>query len=189
MNKQQFLQRFSYHHLDDIEKAYIHYGRIQHACVLIPLVQTKHGIEVILTKRATHLKHHPGQISFPGGKVEQHDINEADTALREAEEEIGLNRNDVHIIGQLKQYQTITGYSITPIIGFIPANYSFTADHNEVAEIFSVPFNHFTDEGNHIHVEVNRKGSKHNIYFMPYLSYNIWGATAAILKDLVAHLK
>ena len=189
MDKQQFLQRFSYHHLDDVSNRYQYKGALKHASVLIPLVQTSKGIEVILTKRASHLTHHPGQISFPGGKVEESDLNLTHTALREAEEEIGLQQNDVEIIGQLQEYHTITGYLMTPIIGFIPPNYPFKADPNEVAEIFSVPFNHIINEKNHITVEVKRMKTKHNVYFMPYLSYNIWGATAAILKDLVTHLK
>ncbi|WNC69864.1 CoA pyrophosphatase [Thalassotalea nanhaiensis] len=189
MDKQQFLQRFSYHHLGDIESGYQHTGNLKHASVLIPLVQTKLGIEVILTKRAKHLKHHPGQISFPGGKVEARDINLTDTALREAEEEIGLYRKDVDIVGQLNDYHTITGFRITPIIGFIPQNYPFKIDQNEVEEIFSVPFPHFTNEKNHLNYQLKRQGVEHNIYFMPYLNYNIWGATAAILKDLVGHLK
>lgn len=189
MDKQQFLQRFSYHHLDEIGAGYKHNGLLKHASVLIPLIQTTNGLEIVLTKRAAHLKHHPGQISFPGGKVEEQDANVVITALREAEEEIGLQANDVDVVGQLKEYHTITGYIITPIIGFIPENYAFIADENEVAEIFTVPFNHFVNESNHIDLEVKRHGSKHNIYFMPYLDYNIWGATAAILKDLVVHLR
>ncbi|OUS28570.1 coenzyme A pyrophosphatase [Thalassotalea sp. 42_200_T64] len=189
MNKQQFLQRFAFHHLNEITHTYQHNGELKHAGVLIPLVQTYDGIEVVLTQRANHLKHHAGQISFPGGKVEETDIDVVETALREAEEEIGLSRKDVDIIGQLKQYHTITGYLITPIVGFIPKNYAFKADDNEVAEIFHVPFSHFIDENNHLSYELKRNGIKQNIYFMPYLNYNIWGATAAILKDLVSHLK
>lgn len=189
MNKQQFLQRFSYHHLNEIGAGYQHIGRLKHASVLIAMVQTEQGINIVLTRRAAHLKHHAGQISFPGGKVEDSDADILTTALREAEEEIGLNRADVEVIGQLKQYHTITGFIITPIIGFIPQDYPFIADKNEVAEIFCVPLTHFINEDNHISIEVNRNASKHNIYFMPYLDYNIWGATAAILKDLVVHLK
>ena len=189
MNKQQFLQRFSYHGLDDISNAYLYQGTLRRASVLIPLIHSTNGIEIVLTKRAEHLKHHPGQISFPGGKVEEWDDNIVSAALREAHEEIGLNPADVDIVGQLKDYHTITGFNITPIVAFIPNNYPFIIDENEVSEIFTVPFKHFIDENNHLDVEVKRQGIKHNIYFMPYLEYNIWGATAAILKDLVVHLK
>ena len=183
------MQRFSYHELHQPLESYQHCGDLKRAAVLIPLIFHKHGIDVVLTKRAEHLKHHPGQISFPGGKAEDFDKDLQETALREATEEIGLPADVVDIIGQLKQYQTISGYTISPFIAAIPNNYPFTIDQNEVAEIFTVPFSHFIDEGNHVSFEVNRGKTKHNIHFMPYLNYNIWGATAAILKDLVLHLK
>ncbi|WP_185962547.1 CoA pyrophosphatase [Thalassomonas sp. M1454] len=189
MNKQQFLQRFSFHGLDNISSPYLHHGQLKQASVLIPLTYSDDGIEIVLTKRAAHLKHHAGQISFPGGKVEEFDNSIISTALREAHEEIGLRPADVDIVGQLKDYHTITGFNITPIVAFIPRDYPFVKDDNEVSEIFTVPFNHFINEKNHLDIEVKRKGIKHNIYFMPYLNYNIWGATAAILKDLVVHLK
>ncbi|WP_068545112.1 CoA pyrophosphatase [Thalassotalea crassostreae] len=189
MNKQQFLQKFAFHHLDELSSSYQHVGDLKHASVLIPIVDHGNELSIVLTKRASHLKHHAGQISFPGGKVEKQDIHLIDTALRETEEEIGVNRDEIKIVGQLKPYHTITGFHITPIIGFIPDNYNFVIDQNEVAEVFYVPFSHFFDEDNHLKVEFSRQGNKHKVYFMPYLNYNIWGATAAILKDLVQHLK
>ncbi|WP_371378432.1 CoA pyrophosphatase [Thalassotalea aquiviva] len=189
MNKQQFMQRFSFHDLSLQPSTFKHLGHAKEAGVLIPLVAGTKGLEVILTRRASHLKHHPGQISFPGGKVEPEDLNLQHTALREAQEEIGLSPSDVDVFGQLPQYQTLTGYVITPILGFIPSNYDFKVDSNEVAEVFQVPFSHFINERNHLHVPINRDGHTHTVYFMPYLHYNIWGATAAIMKDLVTHLK
>ncbi|MDN3651286.1 CoA pyrophosphatase [Thalassotalea ponticola] len=189
MNKQQFIQRFNYQRLTKINDAYHHHGQLRQASVLIALVEHNNGLEVVLTKRAAHLKHHPGQISFPGGKVEQSDSSLLAAALREAHEEIGLQPGDVQIVGQLKPHHVITGYQITPFIGFINPEYPFIIDTNEVAEIFVVPFEHFINEGNHLSFTVERRGTRHNIHFMPYMHYNIWGATAAIIKDLVQHLK
>ncbi|NMP16597.1 CoA pyrophosphatase [Thalassotalea sp. Y01] len=189
MNKQQFLQRFNFQNLSKIENAYQHAGDLRQASVLIPLVENGDRIEVVLTKRAAHLKHHPGQISFPGGKVEDADASLLHAALREADEEIGVKPTDVQIVGQLKPHHVITGYQITPYIGFVPQNYPFVIDHGEVAELFIVPFDHFIDEGNHLSFNISRRGTTHNVHFMPYLHYNIWGATAAMLKDLVRHLK
>lgn len=189
MNKQQFLQRFSYHGIGSLSDAYLYQGTLRQASVLIPLIHSTNGLEIVFTKRAEHLKHHPGQISFPGGKVEEHDANVVCTALREAHEEIGLKPTDVDIVGKLNEHHTITGFNITPIVAFIPNDYPFIVDENEVTEIFTVPFKHFIDENNHLNVKIKRQGIKHNIYFMPYLKYNIWGVTAAILKDLVVHLK
>lgn len=188
MNQQQFIQRFSLHSLVPNPLHNV-FGKCKDASVLIPIFVNDEGLHVVLTKRAKHLKHHPGQISFPGGKVEPHDDNLIQTALRESEEEIGLRRQDVTIVGQLTRYQTISGYEVTPIIGLIPENYDFNLDHNEVADIFHVPLTHFLNENNHHHLQIKQRGITHTVHFMPYLSYNIWGATAAMLKDLVKHVK
>ncbi|WP_371185420.1 CoA pyrophosphatase [Thalassotalea maritima] len=189
MDKQQFLQKFSFQSLNKIDNAYEHAGHLRQASVLIPIAVTNSGLQVILTKRAAHLKHHPGQISFPGGKVEANDASPLATALREAHEEIGLAISDVDIIGQLQTHHVTTGYAISPFIGFIPDDYPFVVDPGEVAEVFQVPFEHFVNEDNHVSFYVQRANRTHNVHFMPYLHYNIWGATAAILKDLVTHLK
>ncbi len=193
MNQQQFIQRFSYNNLDANPLAanplLKSNGTLRDASVLIPIYADQNDLHVVLTKRAAHLKHHPGQVSFPGGKVEPSDGTLINTALRESEEEIGLLREDVEIVGQLTRYPTISGYEITPIIGLIPKDYVFTPDHNEVAEVFTVPLQHFLNENNHYNIQVKQRGINHTVHFMPYLSYNIWGATAAILKDLVLHVK
>jgi 8-oxo-dGTP pyrophosphatase MutT (NUDIX family) len=144
---------------------------------------------VLLTKRAEHLKHHPGQISFPGGKVEPEDENHIDAALREADEEIGLSRLDCKIIGQLHPYQTISGFSITPVIAILNTTPKFSIDKNEVAEIFHVPFQHFLEVDKHYSVDVQHKTLNQKVHFMPYKSHNIWGATAAILNDLRTHIQ
>ena len=152
--------------------------------VLIPIVSNQGQLEVLLTKRASHLTHHPGQISFPGGKVEPNDRSMIATALRETEEEIGLKSKDIQVLGQLTSYQTISGYEITPIVAFARKNDNYQFDDNEVAEVFHVPLSHFLLREHHIKVPFYHKGKSHNVHFMPYQEYNIWGATAAILHDL-----
>ena len=193
MTKNEFLHRFQLHSLTDSIHSFQYQRTLKSAAVLIPIVETTlsdntQQLDIILTKRAEHLKHHGGQISFPGGKAEPYDKNLISTAIRESQEEIGLKPNNVEIVGQLHPYQTISGYIVTPIIAFIPCEQSFILDDNEVAEIFQVPLHHFLNNKNHHFVNVLQKEIQHKVHFMPYQHYNIWGATAAMLKDLIAHL-
>ncbi|MFD2165961.1 CoA pyrophosphatase [Thalassotalea euphylliae] len=188
MNKAQFLNRFHLFPLAPSQHKFKFADRVKAAAVLIPLVETERGLDIVFTRRADHLKHHPGQISFPGGKVEKQDANYVETALREAHEEIALNPEQVDVLGQLEPYHTITGYQVTPIIGLISGELALQADEQEVAEIFTVPLSFFVDHQNHLKVSTFHKGKKHHVYFMPYKHYNIWGATAAMLADLVAHI-
>jgi len=191
MTKDEFLLRFNLLQLAESEHNYQHPLPLKSAAVLIALVESEvegEGLQVLLTKRASHLKHHPSQVSFPGGKVEQEDKSIIDTALREAFEEIGLTRESATVIGQLPAYETISGFHVTPVIAIITAKQSYQMDKNEVAEIFQVPLQHFiTTDDHHVFV-ASRNGKQHNIHFLPYKHYNIWGATAVMLKDLVAHL-
>ncbi|GAA5136491.1 CoA pyrophosphatase [Thalassotalea piscium] len=159
------------------------------AAVLIPIVEQNNRLEVVLTLRASHLKHHAGQISFPGGKVEKYDVNEMATALRETHEEIGVSAENITVIGTMPSYQTITGYHITPVLGFIKPQLQYCLDTNEVAEIFHVPLSHFLNTNNHISLSIYRNFSIHPVYFMPYKHYNIWGVTASILKKLAEQLQ
>lgn len=161
---------------------------VRQSAVLIPLLEVNHVLHVLLTKRAQHLKHHPGQISFPGGKVEPHDKSCIATALREAEEEIGLSPENVQIIGQLDDYQTLTGFNIRPVVSLIQPQEKYNIDENEVAEVIFVPLQHFIEKEQHITLMVERKQLSYPLYFMPYQGHNIWGATAAILNDLCLHL-
>lgn len=192
MTKNEFLQRFN---LSQLSKSTMQElllsqpKKLTQSAVLIALFEQDGQLQVLLTKRAKHLKHHPGQISFPGGKVEADDINHIDTALREANEEIGLQAIDCEIIGQLHPYQTITGFSITPVIAILKNTTEFFIDENEVAEIFHVPFQHFLHSEQHFSINVQHKKGNQQVHFMPYKSYNIWGATAAILNDLSIHIK
>ncbi|WDE07324.1 CoA pyrophosphatase [Thalassomonas viridans] len=188
MNKTEFLQKFQYQRLTEPTQASWHHDTLKAAAVLVPLVEKRNSLDVLLTKRASHLKHHGGQISFPGGKAEPEDESLIATAMREAREEIGLSPDNVEIIGQLNPYQTISGYIVTPVIGFVPGNLDYQADDNEVAEIFQVPLQHFLNSRNHQTLQAQLHGQQHQVHFMPYQNYNIWGATAAMLKDLAEHL-
>ncbi len=191
MTKDEFLLRFNLLQLTESEHNYQHHLPLKSAAVLIALVEPEKdgdGLQVLLTKRASHLKHHPSQVSFPGGKAEQEDSSLVDTALREAFEEIGLTREAVSVAGQLPPYQTISGFQVTPIIAIVERSQAYQIDENEVAEIFQVPLQHFLTTNIHHVLTASRNGKQHNIHFLPYKHYNIWGATAVMLKDLVSHL-
>jgi 8-oxo-dGTP pyrophosphatase MutT (NUDIX family) len=196
MNKEEFLYRFNLLQHGDSCHNYQHHSPLKSAAVLIALVNNSNSAEintndlhVLLTKRASHLKHHPSQISFPGGKVEPTDKNLIHTALREAQEEIGLSPDAVSIVGQLPNYEIISGYQVTPIVAIIEAPQFYQKDANEVDEIFQVPLQHFLQPQNHRTITSYHNGRYHNVNFFPYKHYNIWGATAAMLKDLVEHIK
>ncbi|MGB1198510.1 MAG: CoA pyrophosphatase [Thalassotalea sp.] len=162
---------------------------LMHAAVLIPIIENNNQLEVILTKRASHLKHHGGQISFPGGKVEKSDRNNIATALRETHEEIGIASENITIVGTLPEHYTLTGFHITPVLAFIEPQSQYQLDKNEVAEVFHVPLSHFLNTQNHIALSIYHNLSSHPVYFIPYKHYNIWGATASILKKLAEQLQ
>lgn len=192
MTKNEFLQRFNLSQLSKSESQTRLLSQPQiltQSAVLIALFEKNNQLHVVLTKRAKHLKHHPGQISFPGGKVEAFDKDHICTALREAHEEVGIQKEQCEIIGQLHPYQTMSGFSITPVVAMLKQSPFYTIDENEVAEIFHVPFHHFLAAKQHYTIEVKHKTGQHPVHFMPYKSYNIWGATAAILNDLSLHLR
>jgi 8-oxo-dGTP pyrophosphatase MutT (NUDIX family) len=139
---------------------------------------------LILTKRASHLKHHPGQIAFPGGKVELDDADTTAAALREASEEIGLPPNMVQVIGALPNHETVTAYQITPILGLIRDVFHPKSDPNEVAEVFIVPLSHVLDPAQYRIEQRIWRGQMRRFYVVPYGPYYIWGATARILRGL-----
>lgn len=184
MTKDEFIQRFQMQPLPTSVHTFRYQHKLKSAAVLIPIVSNENRLDVLLTKRASHLTHHPGQISFPGGKVEPYDNDITATALRETQEEIGLQSTFIDVLGQLKPYQTISGYEITPIVAMVTGNGSYQIDENEVSEVFQVPLSHFLQRQHHIQVPFYHQGIHHNVHFMPYQQYNIWGATAAILHDL-----
>ncbi len=152
------------------------------AAVLIPLIAGDNGLNVILTKRASHLKHHPGQIAFPGGKVDASDKNETAAALREADEEIGLRPANVDVLGHMPFHQTVTHFEITPIIGCVKTRFTPLPEPGEVAEVFEVPLAYLTDPANYLIEGRFWGGTKRLYYVIPYGPYYIWGATARMLR-------
>ena len=159
-------------------------GRIVPAAVLSPVVDRADGLGLWLTVRARHLKHHPGQISFPGGRLEAGDPGPEAAALRETEEEIGLTADRIRVAGFLPNYLTITGYSVTPVVAFVDPDAKLQADTTEVAEIFEAPLDYVLDPRN-MHRRAKRfMGVKLPYYEIPWGEYNIWGATAAMLVGL-----
>lgn len=162
------------------------------AAVLLCLFPCEGRLHVLFTQRASHLKHHAGQISFPGGKAELSDIDLVDTAYREAEEEIGLQRQHLRLLGRLGEYKTISGFAVMPIVAIYdkPINIAgdLKIDANEVANVFSVPLAYLMDI-KHYYVEmIHRHKSSFPVYFIPFEERMIWGATAGILAQLQKHI-
>lgn len=159
------------------------------AAVLLPLIDRPGGATVLLTTRSANLSSHAGQISFPGGCVEHDDESRAATALRETEEEIGLPRNAVELIGELPDYEVPTGFVISPVVGWIIPPVTLQLDVNEVAEIFEVPLSFFLDARNHQRHTHTRDGVSRDYWAMPFAGRHIWGATAGILFSLYRVLR
>jgi len=151
------------------------------AAVLVPIVERGDGLTVLLTKRTDHLHDHAGQISFPGGRVEATDKDAVDTALRETEEEIGIPRSMIEVVGELEPYRTGTGFRISPIVGFVDPDYTLEIDEFEVAEVFEVPLDFVFDPANHERRSAVFKDVERHYYVLPYEDRNIWGATAGML--------
>lgn len=164
-------------------------GKVTRAAVLIPLLLKSDGLSVLLTQRTDHLHDHAGQISFPGGRMDPGDSSPNDTALRESEEEIGLDREGVEIIGHLPQYLTVSGYSVTPVVGLVKPQAEYVLDAFEVADVFEVPLHFLMDPANHqVRVWESNQGRR-RFYSMPYENRFIWGATAGMLRNLYHLLK
>ncbi len=154
------------------------------AAVLVPLVHYEDGFTVLLTQRTAELSAHAGQISFPGGRLEDDDENAIAGALREAEEETGLPPAQVEILGRLDPYVTITGFEVTPIVGAVTPPLDLQPDPVEVADIFEVPLDFFLNPANHQRVSREANGQKRAFYAMPFGDRYIWGATAGMLVNL-----
>lgn len=154
------------------------------AAVLVPLVMRPQELTVLLTQRTAHLAAHAGQISFPGGSIEPDDADSIDAALRETEEEVGLPRDHVEVIGRLDTYVTSTGFEVTPVVGLVRAPYPTRPDPFEVAEVFEVPLSFIVDPGNHQRHSREFKGRMRTFFVLPYENRYIWGATAGMLVNL-----
>lgn len=159
------------------------------AAVLVPVVNREEGLTVMLTQRTDHLHHHPGQISFPGGRVEADDEGPIGTALRETEEEVGLHARHVELLGRLADYHTGTGFRVTPIVGLVHPPFELAPDSFEVAEVFEVPLAFLLDPANHRREQMFYRGRERSYYAMPWRHYHIWGATAGMLVALSEFLR
>jgi 8-oxo-dGTP pyrophosphatase MutT (NUDIX family) len=151
--------------------------------VLIPVI-ARERLTVLLTQRTEALQTHAGQIAFPGGKIENSDASATDAALREAWEEIGLDRSFVEPLGHLDSYRTGTGFMVTPVVAVVQPDFSITPDASEVADVFEVPLSFLMDEANHQKHSREWRGRQRFYYAMPYQGRYIWGATAAMLKNM-----
>lgn len=159
--------------------------------VMVPIVNREEGPTVLFTRRPDHLKAHPGQISFPGGRAEEGDASPIETALREAEEEIGLSREYVDVIGTLPEAKIATGFHITPVVCVIDHEAQFTAAPDEVAEIFEIPLSYLMNGHHHErrYGEFPYGLGMRRFYVMPYKHYFVWGATAGMLRNLFLLLR
>lgn len=160
---------------------------LRSAAVLVPLV-ARSDMTVLLTRRADHLQHHPGQISFPGGRVEPSDSSPVEAALRETQEEVGLGASCIELLGELPEYLTGTGFRITPVVGLVHPPFELKVDPSEVAEAFEVPLQFLLDPANHHLQSLEHEGNMRYFHAMPYEERYIWGATAAMLKSLYEFL-
>ncbi|WP_020591086.1 CoA pyrophosphatase [Kiloniella laminariae] len=154
------------------------------AAVIVPLVERPDGFTLLLTRRTDHLHDHAGQVSFPGGRIDPGDLDQEDAALREFEEEVGVPRSHVSLIGRLDTYITRTGFEITPVVGLIKPPFPVDPDSFEVAEVFEVPLSFFLKPGSRQRHNREFEGRKRYYYAFPYQEYFIWGATAGMIVNL-----
>lgn len=162
------------------------------ASVLVPLVLRDEGPQVLLTRRTAHLRDHAGQISFPGGRVEPDDADAVATALRETEEEIGLARQHIEVIGQLPVYTTVTAFQVTPVVALVEPDFTLKLDAFEVEEAFEVPLQYLMTPAHHQRHLFSYEGGQRQFLSMPWRhgseEYFIWGATAAMLRNFYRFL-
>lgn len=195
MNKQTFLNRFFFHNRQNISDLIAHKDLfnlnqqgLKKAAVLLPLIKRQNGLNLIFTERALHLRHHPGQISFPGGRYEAADHSLQQTALRETEEEIGILQSQVNLFGSLPKLPTISGFVISPFLGFVDNEHTILIDPQEVRSVFEVPLSYLLEENNYYKQYLFANKKRHFTYCIPYQNRLIWGVTAQILKNLQEHL-
>jgi len=168
--------------LDFVEADAVPY--IRPAAVLIPVIPRVSGATALLTLRPDTMAAHPGQVAFPGGKVDPVDADEVAAALREAEEEVGVDPASVELIGRSSSYITGTAFRITPVIGLLPADFVAVPDPTEVAEVFEAPLDFLFNRANYKTGEAVWKGRARRYTEMPWQNYRIWGVTAGIIRDL-----
>lgn len=159
------------------------------AGVLIPIVQRRRDLTILMTRRSDYMAHHAGQVSFPGGRMDGDDVDIVETALRETEEEVGIARHKVAVIGHMRPTPTITGYAVTPTIGLIQEDLQLTLDPGEVADVFEVPLDYLMDAGNYRQSLREYRGQELPVIEVRFEGYRIWGATAFILSRFIKHIK
>jgi len=158
------------------------------SAVLIPIIIRQNTNSILLTKRSEELNHHPGQISFPGGRAESSDKNALDTALRETHEEVGISKELIKVAGYLDKYTTVSDFVITPIVGIIDTEYQTQIDAFEVDYAFEVPCDVLLNDRNYHQSEIFWQGEMRSFWEIDYEGHHIWGATAAILRDFSLRL-
>ncbi|MFW2403464.1 MAG: CoA pyrophosphatase [Gammaproteobacteria bacterium] len=159
------------------------------AAVLVPLVTHGDEIAMLLTQRTAHLKDHPGQISFPGGRSEPGDAGAVETALREVHEEIGIEPGAVQVVGYMEPLAVVTGFAVTPVVGFVGGGYTLELDAYEVEEAFEVPLDFLLDEANEVPTLRTVRGIEARFYEYHFDGRRIWGATAAMIKSFIDLIK
>lgn len=159
-------------------------AQFNRAAVMVPLVERAEGLTVLLTQRASHLKNHPGQISFPGGRIEPHDAGPWEAALRETREEIGLAPDFASRLGYLHDHAVLTGYLITPVVAIVRPGFTLQLDRTEVDDVFEVPLEFVLDPAHHVPRMRKFAGHEFLTHDIPYGERHIWGATAGMLLSL-----
>lgn len=163
--------------------------KLRPAGVLVPVLARDDAARLFLTKRSSALKHHPGQIAFPGGKQDDNDADVTSAALREAHEEIGLVPENVEVLGLLPAHETVTGFYVTPVIALVREPFTPLPEPGEVEEVFDVPLNHVLSPDNFSVQSRRWRGSRRHYYTVPFGPYYIWGATARILRSMADALE
>jgi 8-oxo-dGTP pyrophosphatase MutT (NUDIX family) len=161
---------------------------LKSAAVLLPIVARPDELTVLFTRRTEHLRAHSGQISFPGGRIEEGDASEQAAALRETHEEIGIAASSIEVVGRLADYHTRTGFRVTPVVGLVAVPFTLRVDAHEVDEVFEVPLSFLLDPANHQKHNREFQGRQVQYYAIPYHDYYIWGATAGMLVNFYRHL-